>query len=78
MSSSSGSVSPLDISYGTSGLMPYSPTDHNLEEEDEEDDEDMDLHLNNEVRLDSAAALDLSICQTPLDLSLPSARRRHQ
>ncbi|KAK7066325.1 hypothetical protein SK128_015351 [Halocaridina rubra] len=51
---------------GLGGLQSYS---HVIKEEDEDGEmEDMD----------TATALDLSMCQSPLDLSLPSSRAKHQ
>uniref|UniRef100_A0A6A7FU71 Zinc finger protein GLIS2-like n=2 Tax=Hirondellea gigas TaxID=1518452 RepID=A0A6A7FU71_9CRUS len=61
---------------GAAAMLPCSPTKNNIYEE--EDDDDVDLGIVLPSRMDSATALDLSICQSPLDLSLPSARRRHQ
>ncbi|XP_068241461.1 zinc finger protein GLIS2-like isoform X2 [Palaemon carinicauda] len=55
---------------GLAGLGGLQSHPHMVEEEDEEEEEMEDM--------DTATALDLSMCPSPLDLSLPSSRAKHQ
>ncbi|KAF2357435.1 Zinc finger C2H2-type [Trinorchestia longiramus] len=81
----SSSMSPIDINLATTGMMAYSPLSNpNIDEEDEinkhePDDEEAEVGECLANQLDTATALDLSMCTSPLDLSMPSSRRRrHQ
>ncbi|KAA0195651.1 hypothetical protein HAZT_HAZT005810 [Hyalella azteca] len=86
----SSSMSNMDINLATAGMMAYSPLsttnndeedEQNQEEEDDEDEEGDDkdhVGMSMSGLMESSAALDLSMCTSPLDLSMPSSRRRYQ
>lgn len=85
-------VSPVDLNFASSGFMPYSPMSNGIGEEHEEDSRDRglltmespDRTMDGIPELSESpggmdpdpTALDLST--SPLDLSMPSARRRYQ
>lgn len=74
----------MDLNFPANGMVAYHPYGNaNIDEEDEnQDDDDMEeeevAYGNMNVPNDSTSALDLSTYNSPLDLSMPSARRRYQ